>query len=512
MEIVSKVRAQLISQLGEERYELWFGTGTRLRCDGGTLSVLVDTRFRLDRLRKNHHQDIQKVATDVLGEDSQVAFLIDQGLFDLDGTEAAEAIVPPAPTAPTPALLATTVMTAAAPAAAPSAPAAELLATADSTAISPQLVHRWHGAQPPADQPVAGRIRPKSAEAAAPHARRFASLGSFVVGGSNQLAFNALKMVLDNPGQMNPLLLHGPPGVGKTHLLEGAWSTVRARGGRRVVYLTAEQFTIYFLQALRGSGLPVFRQKYREMDLLILDDIQFFMGKQATISELLHTLDALVRQGRQVLLASDRGPGDLQQLGNEMRTRILGGCTCALQPLDDATRHQLAIRLLEQRQLTLADGLVERIVLRTPGDARQLSGVVNRLWATSRALQRSVSMSMVEEVLDEYFPNSGGVIRLDDVQRVICAEFNLDPQVLRSDRKTHDVSHPRMLAMWLARKLTGAALTEICEFFGRRSHSTVLAAQNKVEQWVQDGRQMNLGHRSCDVQTVLTRLERSLRA
>ena len=126
---------------------------------------------------------------------------------------------------------------------------------------------------------------------------------------------------------------------------------MRRRGGRRIIYLTAEQFTTYFLQALRGSGLPSFRQKYRAVDLLILDDVQFFVGKQATITELLHTLDALMRDAGQIVLAADRPPAELTSLGSELQTRISGGLVCAMQPLDPATRRTLLGQLAEQRQL-----------------------------------------------------------------------------------------------------------------------------------------------------------------
>ncbi len=148
-------------------------------------------------------------------------------------------------------------------------------------------------------------------------------------------------MIVEQPGEVTPFFVHGPTGVGKTHLLEGIWSEMRRRGGRRVIYLAAEQFTTYFLQALRGSGLPSFRQKYREVDLLIIDDVQFFAGKQATIIELLHTIDALLRESRQLVLAADRPLQELRGLGNEFAARTAGGLACGMQPLDFETRREV---------------------------------------------------------------------------------------------------------------------------------------------------------------------------
>ena len=147
-----------------------------------------------------------------------------------------------------------------------------------------------------------------------------------------------------------------------------------------------------------------------------------------------------------------------------------------------------------------------------PGDGRQLAGALNRLWASSVSLGEVPSLRLAEATVAELFPQSCAVVRLDDIQRVVCHEFGIEPEALRSDRRAHQVSHPRMLAMWLAHKHTRAALTEISEFFGRRSHSTVVSAQNKVERWVHDGRSVQCSRHACDVREVVKRLERSLRA
>jgi chromosomal replication initiator protein len=319
-------------------------------------------------------------------------------------------------------------------------------------------------------------------------------------------------MVLQDPGKMNPLFVHGPSGSGKTHLLEGIWSEARRRGGRRIIYLSAEQFTTYFLQALRGSGLPSFRQKYRAVDLLILDDVQFFAGKQATINEMLHTLDALLRESRQIVLAADRSPSELMSLGQELPARISGGIVCQLQPLDVPTRCDVLQQLALQRSLTISGSLASRIAERTTGDARQLAGFMNRLWATCQAIGESPSAALVDQLLDELFPNRGSVVRLDDIQRVICEEFGIDQEQLKSDGRSRRISQPRMLAMWLARKHTRAALTEIGEFFGRRSHSTVVSAQQKVDQWFSQGERLVCDRQESDIRALVSRLEQSLRA
>jgi chromosomal replication initiator protein len=466
-EVVSRIRARLVAQLGEDRFELWFGSGSALHWTGDSLMIVVDTAFRVDRLRKRLMKEIERVLRQEMGGDVRVTFGVDSSLNR------------------------------------PALPAAK----------GPIRVRQSSHSNAPST--VARAVESRGSDGwtrRSERSRRFSHLETLVPGDCNRMALGAANLVVDGPGQINPLFIHGPSGVGKTHLLEGIWNRVRQRGGRRIIYLTAEQFTTYFLQALRGSGLPSFRQKYRAVDLLILDDVQFFAGKQATITELLHTLDALLRDSRQVVLAADRPPAELTMLGAELPARFSGGLVCTMSPLDTETRRAMLELLARRRELSLEAVALDRIAERTPGDARQLIGVLNRLWATSLTFERRLTLSLIDEVLDELFPTAGGMIKLDDIQRVVCDEFGLDPALLRSEKRSRSVSHPRMLAMWLARKHTHAALTEIGEFFGRRSHSTVLSAQHKVEGWVSNGQQLQCDRASCDVRSLLSRLERSLRA
>ncbi len=450
-EIVSKIRSQLAERLGPERFELWFGSNIHVSYEAGKLRIRTDSTFRLERLRKGLWGDIQAVASAVLGDESAVVFSVD--------TDASQPVCKPSAT----------------------------------------------------PQPRREMTGPRLFDSRRQRGRRFATFDSYVVGKSNELAVNSAQIVLQCPGEVTPLLIHGPPGVGKTHLLEGVWSEMRQAGGRRVVYLSAEQFTTYFLQALRGGGLPSFRNKYRDVDLLMIDDLQFFDGKQATINELLQTMDALMRESRQLVLAADRGPAELQRICPELVTRISGGLVCSIEPIDFETGKQILQQLATRRNLKLSATVAERIAQRVQGDARQLSGVVNRLWATHEVTGRPIVAEVADCVMDELFPDAHSLVRLDDIQRVVCDEFDLNPEMLRSDSRSRQVSHPRMLAMWLARKHTRAALTEISEYFGRRSHSTVVSAQTKVDRWVDQGQQLRCSHRECKVKDVLARLERNIK-
>lgn len=424
------------------------------------MTVEVDSAFRLERLRKSHLADLESVAAEVLGETARVEFSMNEELRE---------------EAPTPKTL-------------------PMVAGANTSTTN---------------RAVSTRSASRSRVTAG---RRFSSFETFMVGSSNQLAYQSARLVLDQPGEMTPLLVHGPTGVGKTHLLEGMWTYMRRRGGRRVIYLSAEQFTTYFLQALRGGGLPSFRQKYRAVDMLIVDDLQFFAGKQATINELLHTMDALLRERRQLVLAADRSPVELQNLGPELATRIAGGLVCSLEPLDQETRLKVLEQIAAKRQAAVSRAVLEHIAERVQGDARQLTGALNRISVTGQALRQPIDVDLADRVIEELFPEAYSVVRLNDIQRVVCDEFGIEPNMLKSDSRSRHISHPRMLAMWLARKHTRAALTEISEFFGRRSHSTVVSAQNKVDDWVDQGERLQCTRRECKVEDVLDRMERILRA
>ncbi len=491
-EIVSSIRDQLAERIGADCIDVWFDDATQLQWQDGVLTVRGASEFRVEQLRRSYGKPLREIAAKVLQRPARVCFEVAP---ITDATGDALSTLPEASTAATSQQQA--------------APKETPASSACVEGSSPASAGRSRGAQSASLRSARGG----SSNRAARPGRRFARLSQFHVGPCNRLAYGSVQVVLDQPGQINPVLLHGPSGSGKTHLLEAAWSHVRRQPGSRVIYLSSEQFTTYFLQALRGGGLPSFRHKYRELDLLILDDIQFFIGKQATINELLHTIDKLLRESRQVLLAADRPLGELAQLGPEMMTRIAGGLACELDPLDEKTRRQVLRRFAQDSRLTLSDGAIELLASRSiSGDARNLRGAVNRLRAMHLSLNKPVTDSLVREVADELFPRNGSVVRLEDIERAVCEEFGLAGDQLRSDCRATRVVHPRMLAMWLARRHTPAALTEISTFFGRRSHSTVLSAQRKVADWVEQGAEVTRQHARDDVRQVLKRIERNLKS
>ncbi|MBN1393981.1 MAG: chromosomal replication initiator protein DnaA [Pirellulales bacterium] len=482
-EIVSALRTSLTGKVGQDRFDLWFGAATRLDFDGRTLRIGAPNPFFLEWIRANFRRPIEHTCRELLGKCPALEFHL------VDGGEAQ------------------------------SSPAGENESRPpENMARPPENVAQPSSAVSPSAAPTRGREGRCRADANQPNRRdesrhRFASLDAFVVGETNRLAVASARMVVNRPGRLTPLLFHGPTSVGKTHLLEGIWSAVRKSHDRSsVLYLTAEQFTSYFLDALRGSGLPSFRRKYRGVGLLILDDLQFFVGKRATQVELLHTIDGFLREGRQLVFAADRSPAELAELGPELTTRLSSGLVCRIDPPDYATRLGIVAQMARRMKIDVPGEVQQYVAARLTSHARELSGALCRLQATAEAIDRPISMEMAPEALTDLVRNSTRAVRLPDIEKAVCEVFGLDASSLQSGSKGKRISHPRMLAMWLARKHTRAALSEIGHYFGRRSHSTVVSAQKRVDAWMASGAPLDLAERRWPVDDAIRQVESRLAA
>jgi len=469
MEIVSALQLLLADKVGHERFELWFGANTRLELADDTLTVRVPSQFFQDWLRNNFREQIEAACRETIGQTPAVRFLVDRSL--------ALPVASPLP------------------------------------AIGPEAARRAEGgtqlklvtaAEPSQGADDAGRAR---------SSRRFADLASFVVGPTNRLAHAAAESVAWRPGNTTPLVIHGPTSVGKTHLLEGIWTAARRTHARlQAVYLSAEQFTTLFLGALHGSGLPSFRRKYRGLDLLVIDDVQFLAGKKATLIELWHTVDSVLREGRQLVFGADRPPAELTELGPELTTRLQGGLVCGIQPPEYETRLGIVRSLGARLGVALPDDVAAYVAASLRSHARELAGAVHRLDAASRAAGQPVSLALAKETLADMVGRGARGVRLTDIEKAVCEVFGLEPKSLQSGRRGKEVSHPRMLAMWLARKHTRAALAEIGHYFGRRSHSTVISAQKKIDGWMVDHAPLGVADRAWNVEDAIRRVEENLLA
>ncbi len=333
----------------------------------------------------------------------------------------------------------------------------------------------------------------------------------FVAGDHNRLAYTACEMVLERPGQINPLLIHGPSGTGKSHLAIGLAHKLRMTYQmRRVLILTAEQFTIEYTESARGGGFANFRRKYRDVEAIVIDDIQFCLGKAGTLVELRNTIDMLLRDRRQVVLVADRGLNELSGLGADLYARLSGGMACAIDPLDAKTRIEVLRRMCEKSRVELSQSSVQTLAEQCSGDARVLQGVSHRLVAQQRVLGRPLSDDEALRCTLDLIRASHPIVRMHDIEKVVCEAFGLEGKTLREKTKCQNVSQPRMLAMFLARKYTRTALSEIGDYFGKRQHSTVISAQKKVESWLASDELIGCGRGQIAVRDMLKSLEATL--
>ncbi|HVS37240.1 MAG TPA: DnaA/Hda family protein, partial [Gemmataceae bacterium] len=333
--------------------------------------------------------------------------------------------------------------------------------------------------------------------------------------------------VVEAPGDgPNPLVLHGPVGVGKTHLLEGVYAGLRrAHADWRVLYITTEDFTNRFVQAMRLGKLAAFRKHFRECDALLVDDLHFLVGKKATQEEFLHTFDALLADGRQMVLTCDCHPRLADDFTAELTDRLLGGAVWGMAPPD------AEVRLVVLRAKAAApspyprshgggegsvsgdappDEVLRFLASQLRGNVRELEGALHSVRHYARVAGRPITIALAREALAELLRHAVRMVRVEDVERAVRAVLRLEAGALQSNGRAWALSHPRMIAVFLARKHTAASYAEIGGWFGGRNHSTAVAAEKKVRQWLAGDAELALGERRVRVREVVERVEREL--
>jgi chromosomal replication initiator protein len=312
----------------------------------------------------------------------------------------------------------------------------------------------------------------------------------FVVGRSNTLAHAAAKQVASarrgEAVMFNPLYIHAGVGLGKTHLLQAiAWGG-NAGNGRKVLYLTAERFMYGFVSALKTHTAIAFKEALRAIDVLVIDDLQFLQGK-STQAEFCHTLNALIDAGRQVVVAGDRPPSDLESLDDRVRSRLAGGLVVEMGSHEEELRLEIlkarvAVARLHHPGFDVPAAVLAFVAKTITHNGRDLDGALNRLLAHNKLTGHAVTLEMAEcAVRDLVRPQDPKRVRIEDIQRTVARQYNVSRAVLLSSRRTANVVRPRQIAMYLAKTLTLRSLPEIGRRFGGRDHTTVLHAVRKIE-------------------------------
>ena len=342
--------------------------------------------------------------------------------------------------------------------------------------------------------------------------RRWKSLADFVVGACNRVAHASALSVVEDPGQgASPLVLHGPVGTGKTHLLEGIYAGLRKKWPElRPVYVTAEEFTTRFVHSARFGKQGAFRRQFRDCSALLIDDIHFFAKKQGTQEEFLHTFDSLVADGRQVVVTADCHPRLAEELMPELVDRLLGGAAWPLLPPDDETRLGVLRAKAGGGGAAVPDGVLTFLARNLRGNVRELEGAVNSVRHYAKVTGKPADVPLAREALGDLLRHAVRSVTVADVDAAVCSVLRLGSGVLQSKARSWAVSHPRMVAVYLCRKHTAATYGEIAKHFGAKQHSTAVAAEKKVRGWLKDDARLALGDRDWRAKDLIDRIEREL--
>ncbi len=312
---------------------------------------------------------------------------------------------------------------------------------------------------------------------------------SFVVGKSNELAFNAAQAMAtavagDTPAGFNPLFLHGPTGLGKTHLMHAIAAAARAaRPGIRIVYLSAEKFMVEFLEALRQRDTIAFKQRLRSADLLMVDDVQFISGKDSTQEEFFHTMNEIISAGRWLVISADRSPQNLEGIESRILSRLAWGLVADINPADYELRYNiLRTKLAAQPQAHVPDDVLQFLARKIAANVRELEGALNRVIAYGNLVKRDIDLDFAREVLADILRAHSRKLTIDEIQRRVAEHYALKINDLLSERRSRDVARPRQVAMYLAKLLTPRSLPEIGRRFGGRDHTTVMHALKRIEE------------------------------
>lgn len=462
-DVESRLREAVAKSLGSARFGLWFGEGVRLGIVDDTLEVGVPNAYFREWIQGHFAADLIDAGQTITGRALRLAFHVD---------DEAEPRV--------------------------------------GDLVEPTFPQEQRGPKIKVPTTAVPQVPPQECPKA--QVRTLRRLDDFVVGPCNQLAHAAATAMAESAGRIfNPLVIHGGVGLGKSHLLEGLGHSLRSRHpGLRIIQVTAEAFTNSFLDALRGGVLPSFRSRYRTAGALIVDDVHFLAAKRATHEEFLHTFNALVGEGAAIVLATDQHPRQIAKLPEELTTRFLAGMVVKLETPDLVTRRAILKAKAVVRGVDLPDAVVNYVAEHLRTSVRELEGALHSLVAHAALTGKRLDLILARAALRDTIRHTSQAIALRDVERAVSQLFQVDSDSLKSDSRTRALAYPRMIAMYLARKHTGAAYNEIGRYFGGRNHSTVISAEKKVIDWLRDEERNGLLAGFETISDILSALEQAL--
>ncbi len=453
--VFERVKTQLKARLGNDVYSSWFG---RMKLSEGTRDVVrisVPTAFLKAWINAHYLDQVVELWKQEEPDVLKVEFIVR--------------------TATRPARIAAEEETAA-----PRKPPRQSQTALAAGATAAPLMDR-----DPAKRTVLSDNETKFTGLGSPLDPRY-TFASFIEGASNRVALAAAKAVAESASRFNPLFLHASVGLGKTHLLQAiAAEAVRQRPKASVVYLTAEYFMWRFATAIRDNNALTLKEQLRDIDILIIDDMQFLQGKSIQ-HEFCHLINMLLDSAKQVVVAADRPPSDLESLEPRVRSRLVSGVALEMSAPDHAMRLgmlkvRLAVAQAEDPTVMIADDVLDHVAKTVTGSGRELEGAFNQL-VFRQTFEPQITLDRIDEILRHmYRPGEPKRPRIEDIQRIVARHYNVSKTELLSNRRTRTIVKPRQIAMYLAKIMTPRSLPEIGRRFGGRDHTTVLHAVRKIE-------------------------------
>ncbi len=422
--IWKQVHKALRGEFGEAVFRSWLKPLTLQACYHGTLEVSVPTRFMKDWIQTHYSKRILEMCTEKDGSIKRLEIVVVQNAIPQEDEGAAT-------------------------------------------------------------QPKANENNKSSDqfEIAAPLDERF-TFDSFVVGKPNALAHAAARRVVESASvPFNPLFIYGGVGLGKTHLMHAiAWMIGDKQPEKQVMYLSAEKFMYQFVKALRSNETMAFKEFFRSVDVLMIDDIQFIAGKESTQEEFFHTFNALVDQNKQIIISADKAPSDLVGIEERLRSRLAWGLVADIQPSTYELRLGIVKAKRDQLEAKIPDPVLEFLALKVTSNIRELEGALNRIVAHADVSKNEITLESTQEVLQDLLRSHDRRITIDEIQRKVAEHYNIRLSDMHSARRARQVARPRQIAMYLAKQLTARSLPEIGRKFGGRDHTTVMHAVRKIEE------------------------------
>ncbi len=315
--------------------------------------------------------------------------------------------------------------------------------------------------------------------------RRF-TFENFVVGKPNELAYAAAKAVADSTkGQAgsNPLFLYGGVGLGKTHLMHAiAWHIFHTNPKRKVVYISAEKYMYQFVKALRNKEIMNFKEQFRSVDVLMVDDVQFICGKDSTQEEFFHTFNELIDNNRQIVISCDRSPSDLEDMEERIKSRLGWGLVADVHSTTYELRLGILQSKLDQMNISIPQNVIDFLAAKITSNVRELEGALNKVIAHANLIGREVTLEATQEILRDLLRSNERAITIEDIQKKVAERFNVKVSDMSSARRLRTVARPRQIAMYLSKTLTPRSLSEIGKKFGGKDHTTVMHAVKKIEE------------------------------